>query len=58
VSCNPGVKVGGGTFVGGMTMLGHDIPDARFVSTKEGKVDIKENKAEVPGMDDRKKYFN
>lgn len=57
VSNNPGVKVGGGTFVSGMAMLGHDVPEKSFVVVKEGKLEMKPNKMQVPGMEERKKYF-
>ncbi len=57
VSNNPGVKVGPGTFVSGMAMLSHDVPERSFVVVKEGKLEVRQNKMQVPGMEERKKYF-
>lgn len=56
VSTNPGVKIGSGTFVGTGTVVSEDIEDGRFVVTKNGTVDIRENRTQVSTPEDRSQY--
>lgn len=49
VSINPGIKIGGGSFVGAATAVIQDIPDGSFVSMGEGMVmTIRKNTVPVP----------
>ena len=56
VGINPGIKIGSGSFIGGGTFLGDDIPEASFVTTKNGVVHIRPNKVEPPNAEGREKY--
>jgi len=56
VGTNPGVKIGGGSFVAGGTFVTEDVPEKSFVAVKEGKVVVKKNRTEVLGADARGKY--
>jgi len=53
VSINPGKKIGKGSFVATKVLVDSDIPEKSFVVMKEGKVEIKENRVEVPQPEDR-----
>lgn len=48
VSLNPGVKIGGGSFLGTATVVTHDIPHGSFVSMKDGEMAIQKNTASLP----------
>ncbi len=53
VSINPGVKIGTGTFVSSATLVSEDIPEKQFVSMKEGKLTMKENRTQTPTPEQR-----
>ncbi|MFA6039656.1 MAG: NTP transferase domain-containing protein [Candidatus Peribacteraceae bacterium] len=57
VGINPGVKIGGGSFIAGGTFLTEDVPERSFVSMKEGKVLTKRNRITPPHAEARKKYL-
>ena len=48
VGINPGVKIGGGSFVAGGSMLSQDIPDGSFVKAEHATLSIRPNKNPVP----------
>ncbi|MDD5026420.1 MAG: NTP transferase domain-containing protein [Candidatus Peribacteraceae bacterium] len=48
VHINPGVKVGGGTFVTGHLLLTQDIPDHSYVTLKDGTLVVTENRIRPP----------
>ena len=56
VGINPGVKIGGESFIAGGVFVPEDIPSGSFVYSKNGTVQIKENKETVPRPNDRAKY--
>jgi NDP-sugar pyrophosphorylase family protein len=56
VGINPGIKIGGGTFIAGGTYVSEDIPAGSFVIEKEGKLSIRPNKLAVPVVEARAKY--
>lgn len=53
VSINPGIKIGGGSFVGTATAVLRDVPDGSFVSMEEGAMTIRKNTVPVPRPHDR-----
>jgi bifunctional UDP-N-acetylglucosamine pyrophosphorylase/glucosamine-1-phosphate N-acetyltransferase len=53
---NPGVRIGGNTFVGGGCYITEDIPETSFVSMKDGALRVKPNTASSPQMSGREKY--
>ena len=55
-STNPGVKIGADSFVGGNTLVTEDVPVKSFVTMKDGKMNIRENKGFAPPPEDREKY--
>ncbi len=46
----PGVKVGEGSFISSATYVSRDVGESKYVHTKEGVLEERENKAEVPGI--------
>jgi bifunctional UDP-N-acetylglucosamine pyrophosphorylase/glucosamine-1-phosphate N-acetyltransferase len=56
VGTNPGVKIGAGTFVAGAVFVTEDVADKSFVTMKDGKMHIRENKSAAPSMEERAKY--
>ncbi len=56
VGTNPGVKIGRGTFVAGGAYVTGDIPDRSFVSLKDGKLLVRENRAAVANVEERNEY--
>ena len=56
VSTNPGVKIGAGCFVVTPTFVTEDIPDRKFVDTKEGVVRVRDNRTELDSLDTLEKY--
>ncbi|MEK7218780.1 MAG: NTP transferase domain-containing protein [Patescibacteria group bacterium] len=56
VGTNPGVKIGGGSFIAGGTFITEDVPEGSFVATKNGKVLAKRNRIAPPHAEARKKY--
>jgi len=46
----PGVKVGKGSFVSSSTYVSGDVADGRYVHIKEGVLEERENKRDVPGI--------
>ena len=44
----PGVKIGSGSFVSSATFLSKDVKENRYVHTKEGVLEERENKVKVP----------
>lgn len=58
VLINPGVKIGGGTFVASGCMVEEDVPDRSFCRMKEGILAIKENTASAPKPEEREQYRN
>ncbi|HAI97984.1 TPA: hypothetical protein DCL30_00370 [Candidatus Peribacteria bacterium] len=48
VDINPGVKIGGGTFVTGHLLLTQDIPDRSYVTSKGGQLVVSENRVHPP----------
>ncbi len=56
VGTNPGIKIGSGSFVAGGTHLKEDIPEKSFVSMKDGKLFVRENRIDVALPEQRKKY--
>ncbi|MDD4319056.1 MAG: NTP transferase domain-containing protein [Candidatus Peribacteraceae bacterium] len=53
---DPGVKIGGGSFIAGGAYLTEDIPDRSFVRMKDGKAVVRENRVHVPAAAEREKY--
>ncbi len=45
VGTNPGVKIGGGSFIAGGILLPADVPDGSFVTIKNGEVVVRPNTA-------------
>ncbi len=56
VSTNPGIKVGGGSFVATASTIGEDVPANSFVCMKGGEMVVRENTADVPGMERREEF--
>lgn len=56
VGLNPGVKIGGNTFISGGTFVKEDVPDTSFVYMKGGKVVRKENRTQVEQPAAREQY--
>lgn len=46
----PGVKVGSGSFISSATYISSDVAENRYVHAKEGVLEERENKADVPGI--------
>lgn len=57
VGTNPGIKIGGGSFVAGGTMVTGDIPDRSFVAVKDGKLTVRLNRRETPKAAARRKFI-
>lgn len=53
VSISPGIKIGGGSFVGGAASISCDVPDRSFVSMEKGGMTIRGNVSTVPPPHDR-----
>ncbi len=45
---NPGVKIGGGTFIGAHCFLPNDVADKSFVRLKDGELFTSQNTSDVP----------
>ncbi len=45
----PGIKIGSGSFVSSATSVSSDVKENRYVHTKEGILEERENRANVPG---------
>jgi bifunctional UDP-N-acetylglucosamine pyrophosphorylase/glucosamine-1-phosphate N-acetyltransferase len=58
VSLHPGTKIGPGTFLNSATVVGGDIPEASYVSMKNGEMDIRKNRIAAASPESRKKYKN
>lgn len=56
VSISPGIKIGGGSFVGGATSITCDVPDGSFVSMDSGEMTIQKNTSSVPRPHDRLRF--
>lgn len=56
VNTNPGVKIGQGTFINSVCVLGEDVPEKSFGRMKDGKFVISENTSPVPQPAGREKY--
>lgn len=56
VSLLPGVKIGGGTFISGGTVVGHDLPDATFAQMKNGTLEVRPNRTQAPQPLDRERF--
>jgi len=56
VGSNPGLKVGPKTFVTGGVYLTEDVSEKSFVTMKEGKQFVRENRMDVPSIDARTQY--
>lgn len=46
----PGVKIGGGSFISSATFVSRDVGENRYVHAKEGILEERENRMEVPGV--------
>lgn len=46
----PGVKIGSGTFINSAISVTKDVENEKFVTMKDGEVEIKDNKVDVPGV--------
>jgi bifunctional UDP-N-acetylglucosamine pyrophosphorylase/glucosamine-1-phosphate N-acetyltransferase len=44
---NPGIKIGGGSFIGGGCLLDADVPEKSFVTMEGGKMHVRPNRAVV-----------
>ncbi len=53
---NPGIKIGAGSFVASGVHLAQDVPDATFVSLKQGEVILRPNTAKAPSPEERNQY--
>ena len=58
MSIDPGVKIGGGTFVSSASHVSKDIPDRSFAIMKSGELSVRENFAEAPRPECRDEYRN
>jgi bifunctional UDP-N-acetylglucosamine pyrophosphorylase/glucosamine-1-phosphate N-acetyltransferase len=47
-SFGPGVKIGSGSFVNSATYVSRDVAEGKYVHTKEGVLEERENRSEVP----------
>lgn len=48
VGIAPGVKVGGGSFVSSHSLLTQDVPDGRYIHTKDGVLEVRDNRTSAP----------
>lgn len=48
ISINPGVKIGGGSFISTATTVTRDVPDESFVSMKNGEMVLRKNTTSAP----------
>jgi len=55
-SINPGIKIGGGTFVSSGSLLEEDIPDGSFARMHEGALHISKNRVQPPDSASREQY--
>lgn len=46
----PGVKIGSGSFISSAAFVSSDVRENRYVHTKEGILEERDNKADVPGI--------
>lgn len=46
----PGVKIGKGSFISSATYVSRDVLEGKYVHTKEGVLEERENKSDVPGI--------
>lgn len=56
VGINPGVKIGEGSFISSMALVSEDVPARSFVTMKEGKMHVRENRTEAPRPEGREGY--
>lgn len=56
VGMNPGVKIGGGSFISGGVFVSSDVPDKSFVSLKNGEVTMRPNTTTSGAAANREKY--
>ena len=56
VSLHPGTKIGAGTFINSAAVVGGDIPEGKYVSMKNGEMDVRENRTSAMDPEDRGKY--
>lgn len=56
VSISPGIKIGGGSFVGGAVNVARDVPEGSFVSMNEGGMVIRKNTSQIPHPHDRLRF--
>jgi len=57
MTINPGIKIGGGSFVSSGVLLEEDVIDASFVRIKDGKVTRSENRTSAPDPEAREQYY-
>ncbi|MFH1443975.1 MAG: NTP transferase domain-containing protein [Candidatus Peregrinibacteria bacterium] len=53
---NPGMKIGGGTFVASGVQINKDVPEQSYVSMREGEMLIRENRMSAPLPEARKGF--
>ena len=56
VSLHPGTKIGAGTFINSAVVVGGDIPEGKYVSMKNGEVEVRENRTSAIDPEERGKY--
>ena len=56
VGINPGIKIGGGTFVSSGTLVPEDVGDEKFARIKDGVFTMSENKTKAPNPEAREEY--
>ena len=57
VGLNPGIKIGGGTFINGGVFVTEDIPEKSFVKMKGGKLCVIPNTSSPPHTENRQAFF-
>jgi bifunctional UDP-N-acetylglucosamine pyrophosphorylase/glucosamine-1-phosphate N-acetyltransferase len=53
---NPGLKIGGGTFIASGALVSDDVPDNSFVMMKQGMMDVRPNTAHAPRPEERVEF--
>ncbi|TSC60044.1 MAG: Uncharacterized protein Greene041662_270 [Candidatus Peregrinibacteria bacterium Greene0416_62] len=56
VSLHPGTKIGTGTFINSAAVISGDIPEASYVSMKNGEMDVRKNRTRVGTPKERGKF--
>jgi bifunctional UDP-N-acetylglucosamine pyrophosphorylase/glucosamine-1-phosphate N-acetyltransferase len=46
----PGVKVGSGSFINSAVFVSRDVKEERYVTVKDGVLEMRENRSEVPAV--------